>query len=100
VDQRNVSTVAPQSLFLLNDPLMLEQTRVLAERLLKPEGQTTEQRIAHAYELLYGRPPTVDETLLGYGYLKSQQGAGASEPIAWQEYCQVLLCANELIYVD
>ena len=26
-------------------------------------------------------------------------GPGPSER-AWQEYCQVLLCANELVYVD
>jgi hypothetical protein len=100
VDQRTVSTVAPQSLFLMNDPFMLEQTRALADRLMAPEGRTPEQRIGQAYELLYGRPATPRETALGRGFLEAH-GAGEKERrAAWLEYCQVLLCANELIYVD
>jgi hypothetical protein len=96
VDKRTVSTVAPQSLFLLNDPFMLEQTKALADRLLAPPDLTNEQRIANAYELLYGRPPTAGEISLGAAFLAKHSGT----PDAWREYCQVLLCANELIYVD
>ena len=100
VDQRTVSTVAPQSLFLLNDPFMQEQTRALAERLLATPDRTNEQRITQAYELLYGRVPRAAELALGLAFVHKHAGADSAQHAAWQEYCQVLLCANELIYLD
>jgi hypothetical protein len=95
VDRRTVSTVAPQALFLLNSPFMLEQTRALGRR-IRAEAKDDGARIARAYALLYGRPPLAEEVALGQGFLKR---AGGTER-AWEEYCQVLLCANEFLYVD
>jgi hypothetical protein len=95
VEERTVSTVAPQALFVLNHPFILEQTRLLAARVLAA-GRTDAERIDRAYRLLYGRPPLPEELRLGLEYL----AAGASAGRAWEEYCQVLLCANEFIYVD
>jgi len=100
VDQRTVSTVAPQSLFLLNDPFMQEQTRALASRLLATPDRTDEQRITQAYSLLYGRLPRPAELSLGGAFVRKHEGTEDARRAAWQEYCQVLLCANELIYVD
>jgi hypothetical protein len=100
VDQRTVSTVAPQSLFLLNDPFMQEQTRALADRLLAAPDRTNEQRITQAYQLLYGRLPRPAELSLGLAFVRKHDGSDEARRAAWQEYCQVLLCANELIYVD
>ena len=100
VDQRTVSTVAPQALFLLNDPFLVEQTAALAGRLLEKPEQTTAQRIAQAYELLYGRPPTQAEIEVGTAFLDRHTGNPEALRQAWEQYCQVLLCANELIYLD
>ena len=41
--QRNVTTVAPQSLFLLNHPFVMEQARHFADRLLAKSGRTTKR---------------------------------------------------------
>ncbi len=95
VDKRTISTVAPQALFLLNNPFVLAQTRALAKRIVaaeKDEGA----RIDYAYRLLYGRAPTTAEVKIGEDFLK-RVGSGEQ---AWQEYGEVLLCANEFIYVD
>jgi mono/diheme cytochrome c family protein len=95
VERRINSTVAPQALFLLNDPFVLDQTRALARRVLEL-AQDSRQRIEGAYLLLFGRPPSLDETTIGQAFLDN----GGSGERAWEEYCQVLLCANEFIYVD
>jgi hypothetical protein len=94
VDTRTVSTVAPQALFLLNNPFVLEQTRALARRVLA-SAANDEARIAKTYAILYGRPPSREEVRIGLELLGRAAG-----PEAWAGYCQVLLCANEFIYVD
>ena len=95
IDRRTVSTVAPQALFLLNHPFALEQRRALAKRLLAVKGGEQE-RVERAYALLYGRAPNAEEKRIGLGFLKA---AGATTQ-GWEEYCQVLLCGNEFVYVD
>ena len=43
VDTRTVSTVAPQALFLLNNPFILAQTKALARRLLADLDQSVDR---------------------------------------------------------
>jgi hypothetical protein len=95
VDKRTLSTVAPQALFLLNHPFAVEQAKGLAKR-LRAADKDDKGRIERAYVLLYGRPPTDKETAIGLGFLKE---AGATDK-AWEEYAQLLLCANEFLYLD
>jgi hypothetical protein len=93
-DHRNVSTVAPQALFLMNHPFAKEEAKALAHRISSGKGDDA-QKIGRAYVLLYGRPATAEEEKIGLALL----GPAANET-AWAEYCQVLLCANEFVYVD
>jgi hypothetical protein len=93
-DHRTVSTVAPQALFLMNHPFAKEQARLLARRIMAGSG-TVGEKIGRVYVLLYGRPATEEETDIGVSLL----GPTATEA-SWAEYCQVLLCANEFVYVD
>ena len=95
VDTRTVSTVAPQALFLLNNPFMLAQTKALARRVLA-EAKDDRARVEHAYHLLYARPPLAEEVKIGLNFL-GRAGRGEA---GWEAYCQVLLCANEFIYID
>jgi hypothetical protein len=74
---------------------VLEQTRALAQRLLGAAPDDCE-RIRRAYELLYGRRPEAQETRIGLDFLTH---AGTDRP-GWEAYCQLLLCANEFLYVD
>jgi hypothetical protein len=95
-EKRIDSTVAPQALFLLNHPSVLRATEDLV-RWIRAEGDADDQaRIEKLYRLLYGRPPVADEVKLGLRSLVSAGDATA----AWERYCQVLLCANEFVYVD
>ncbi|MEO7299981.1 MAG: DUF1549 and DUF1553 domain-containing protein [Verrucomicrobiota bacterium] len=104
VEKRLDSTVSPQALFLLNHPFVMAQTKTLAERVGKLEKTDESKKIQWLYENLYGRPPSSQEIKIGGTTLAQarveENGKSDSEKMAWEEYCQVLLCANEFIYVD
>jgi len=95
VDNRTVSTVAPQALFLMNNPYVLEQAKALAKRILGLAGNDAD-RVERAYELLFGRPPSPEERQVGADFLASI----AVRDEAWNAYCQTLICTNEFIYID
>ena len=92
VDQRIDSTVAPQALFLMNNPLVIERSKALADRALK-QNPDDRARINWLYETLYARQAANREIEIGLAATRSGDDA-------WQRYCQVLLCANEFVYVD
>jgi hypothetical protein len=60
--RRDASTVAPQALFLLNNPFVLEQSKHAAARL--PAEADGRARAVRAYRLVLGRPPTEAETAI------------------------------------
>jgi hypothetical protein len=103
-DKRVVSTVAPQALFLLNHPFTLAQAKTLVARLLDDSSSDDSARIAKLYSLLFARSPTKGEIAIGQAYLARVGGESGSRQkkadAAWLQYCQVLVCANEFIYVD
>ncbi len=99
VDRRVVSTVAPQALFLMNHPFAIDQAKALAARLRAAPGDDGD-RITRAYLLLYGRPPTGEEVAIGRDLLGRMAGGEGPPDLAWQAYAQVLLCANEFLYID
>jgi hypothetical protein len=103
VEQRTDSTVAPQALFLLNNPFALAQTKRLAARALEQPGDDA-ARIDWLYRALFSRPATPRETEIGQRALARARAATAGEAtsaeLPWESYCQVLLCTNEFMYVD
>jgi len=93
VDKRIDSTVAPQALFLMNDPFVLDRAQALAARVIAKGPPDVRGRIAWLYETLYSRMPTDRELQIG-------QASVGADVDSWKRYCQVLLCANEFVYVD
>ena len=92
VEKRNDSIVAPQALFLMNHPFVVERSRQLAERMERATaGGDDAAKVDWLYRTMFGRPPTAGELTIG-GKLVGKQG--------WQAYCHVLLCSNEFMYVD
>lgn len=95
---KRTSNVIPQQfLFMMNSQFMLDRANALAQRLRKESG-TVEEQIKRGYVLLYGRQPSERELRAATRYLKSE---AASESVLnrWQQYCQVLLSANEFMYI-
>lgn len=95
-DLRINSTVAPQALFLMNSPFVLGKAKLLADRVMA-QAPDEAGRIDRLYRLLFSRPPTPQEFQIG-SQLLSQ--SGPSTESALEQYCQVLLCSNEFIYID
>jgi hypothetical protein len=105
VDKRNVSTVAPQALFMMNNPFVQTQAAKLADR-AEQFGTTEPERVGQLHQWLFGRPASAAEQELA-GSLLSQwrhesEVTKSQEPEkrVWREYCQVLLCSNEFTFVD
>ncbi len=94
--QRDTTTVAPQALFFLNNPFLLECSRGLLRRPeVKAEGAVT-KRIMLLYRLAFGRQPGTDEMDLAREYLNHGKGSAG----AWEQYAQALLLANEFVFID
>lgn len=97
IDQRPDSIVPQQFLFLMNSQFMQDRARVFTSRMAVAE-QTDDARIRQAYTILYNRPATNDEVNIGLSFLieSDQNTTGLT---AWQQYAQVLLSANEFMYL-
>ncbi|HXG10340.1 MAG TPA: DUF1553 domain-containing protein [Gemmataceae bacterium] len=112
--RRNVTTVTPQALFLLNHPFVLEQARHAADRLLAERELDDEGRITRAYRLALGRPPTEAERRIAREFLVASltlpsppaaggegrvRGAGDARQ-AWAILVQALFASVDFRYVD
>lgn len=104
---RTVTTVAPQSLLLLNDAFVADQAAALAARVGKAAPTPVEQ-VRGAWELAFGHHPSPLETSRSLVFLHQQRTAlrQAGQPIASAEsgaltaWCQILLAANRFLYLD
>jgi mono/diheme cytochrome c family protein len=92
--RRSTSTIAPQALLMLNHPFALAHAKRLAERLFRAIPDEENARIDYAYQLLFARPPTAEETRIG------RELIGAGDSSDWSDWAHVLLCSNEFIYLD
>ena len=78
--KRDTTTVAPQALYLLNDPFVLRQSLLLGNRLLRRTGLDDTGRIRLAYRLALGRPASPGEIERVNRYLDDYQAAFAHQP--------------------
>ena len=96
VERRTESIVAPQALFMMNDPLVTELATALSERIA---GEVTAardvDRIRRLYEITLGRLPTVKEMEIGVQLLADQ-----TQPNTWPGYCRLIVSTNEFMFLD
>ena len=115
-DARRCSTVAPQSLFLLNDEFIVAQSSELAERLFREEKNTVD-RIKLTFLLMFGTVPNAAEMKTCESFMTKQlqyfrengdakwketvkKSAHVAEQRAMASLCQTLLCSNRFLYID
>jgi PAS domain-containing protein len=96
-EKRAVTTTATQKLFMLNSPFMLRQANALSTRVKSETTDGDQARVSRAYRLLFGREPDKEELKLALEFLREPE---ASEMPRWEQYVQMLLASNEMIYVD
>jgi hypothetical protein len=93
--QRDTTTVAPQALFLMNNPFVIDCARHLVRRPDVVAAKTVTAKVTRLYRLLYGRAPTSEEAALAQEYLGTMPA-----DVTWDRYGQALLVANEFVFVD
>lgn len=107
VGRRTVSNVPAQALILMNDPLVLEQAKLWAQRVLAEPAGSDEERIRRIYETALSRQPSAEELLAAIDFLEAQSsrlGLPANsknvplEP--WADLCHVVLNLKEFIFVN
>jgi hypothetical protein len=94
--KRTTSTVAPQALFMLNNPFPIEQAKHAAARLLAEGPSNDNARIAYVYRLALGREPTNREREIAARFV--QRSPNASE--GWAALCQALFASADFRYVN
>lgn len=94
VGQRNVSTVAPQALYLLNHGFVVEQAKLAAERTFALE-ESNDDRITSAFRRTLGRMPSTTELE------KCRTFLGANPSLeAWAQLHQTLFACLDFRYLD
>jgi hypothetical protein len=96
-DERVVTTVPLQQLYVLNSESLIGNAKALAAKLASAASDDT-GRIRHAFLLLYGRPAMPREVEMGLEFLSASGTSGGL--LRWEQYAQVLLSTNEFLYVD
>ena len=81
----------------MNSPFMIKRAKALSN-MLQDNASTEAARVQLAYSLLYGRSPTDQEREIAHQFLTTQQVTNESLD-RWQQYCQVMLSANEFMYI-
>jgi hypothetical protein len=119
-EQRRSTTVAPQSLVMLNDSFVIDASRALAGRVRADAPGELRSQVRRAWRLLFGAEPSsadIDVAVLHVAEqaedLRSRQPAPAAPaegqsppPVADHQLdalaslCQVLLASNRFLYVD
>jgi hypothetical protein len=89
--RREVSTVAPQALTLLNSPLAVDAARAFAERVARQGGAEPARQVQRAFELALQRLPDDSESAACQRLLNERSLA---------ELCRALANLNEFAYVD
>jgi hypothetical protein len=108
--RREITTVAPQALALLNDSFVRARAVDFAQRVGRELGGEPEAQVRRAWQLALGRVPTPRELASGATFIRDQiqrrsgRNPGLSEAesqaLALADLCQAIFSLNEFIYVD
>jgi hypothetical protein len=102
IGRRTVSNVPAQALAMMNNPFVVEQAGVWANRMLAVPNLTPEQRITAMYLTAYNRPPTISEIarLTAFLHEQDRQYGAVNSTRSWQDLCHVLYNLKEFIYIN
>ena len=93
---RTTSTVAPQSLFFLNNDWVKSEARRTAERILAEAYTSNSHRIERAFQLVLGRGPSDNEAAIA---LKSVD-QNTDSINAWSTLIQAMFASIDFRYVE
>lgn len=92
--KREVTTVAPQALFLMNSDFTSVMATSAAHRIAEEGIVNAEQRISRIYLRVVGRPPEPEEVDAAGQFLSDLTGQ-TSEQYRWSAFIQALMISGE-----
>ncbi|MGI8977906.1 MAG: PSD1 and planctomycete cytochrome C domain-containing protein [Pirellulaceae bacterium] len=99
IERRPRTMVPQQALFSMNSPFVVEQARSIASLPEIAVIADPAARVKEMYQTVLGRDPNQEQLELALKFVTAPPDA-ESKLSAWEEFAQVLLCANELMYLD
>jgi cell division protein FtsB len=105
VGKRATTTVAPQALYLLNNPFVRQQANEFARRILN-SAKDDAARVKGMYQQALLRDPTTEETARIVGFVAKcvaaldEQEAAKREQAAWAAVAQAVFASGEFGWVD
>jgi hypothetical protein len=94
--QREVTTVSSQALFLMNNAMVEDAARGLAEQLLVSKGKDDAARLEQAWLRTFGRKPSADEATDAKKFLSGLKG---TVEYRWSTFIQALFASAEFRYL-
>lgn len=88
---RNATTTALQSLSLLNDPFVIQQSEHFVVRLANAHEDDVRGQVTAAYQLALGREPSAKELKLAEQFVEKRD---------LFRFCRTIFNTNEFLYVD
>ena len=106
--RRDVTTVAPQALYMMNSGFILTQSKAMVERLANSGAKTDSARIDLAYKLSIGRLASSAEKDRALTFVnnavRDARGRGEelikAQTTAWSSLCQALFASAEFRYLN
>jgi hypothetical protein len=112
-EQRASSTVAPQSLLMMNSAFVVQQAEGMAGRIEHEVGAEPAAQFRRAWLLAFSRTPSESQVQAGIAFLAEQAAAVAANAnadpktpalpparAALARLCQALVSSNGFLYVD
>ncbi len=105
--KRDITNVPAQSLTLMNDPFVIEQSAHWARRLVAHGSATPRERIGRMFLEALGRRPSVEEVRKSKRFLvglrnqhQLASGDWRNQPRIWQDLAQAMFNLKEFIYLQ
>ncbi len=106
--KRETTTVPSQALYLMNSDFVRSQSEAMARRLIENDEIKPGEKGRAAFYLVYGRPPSVEETRKASIFYKKFVGMAKQETRSDREanfqamtsFCHALLASSDFLYVN
>ena len=105
VGERISTTVPTQSLAMMNSPFVRQQAEKLAQRIRPTKDVSIATSVELAYRIAFAHPPSESERNHMLAFIDTQRSVAGTDPVtniepALVEFCHVILCLNEFVYID
>jgi len=105
ISQRDTTTVAPQALLMLNNAWVRTAAEQFARRIDPAGSLPLSEVVRDGFLIGLSRPPNTNEQERMVEFVQSQAKGHTGDPASKRfssvsDFCQLLMCLNEFVYVE